>query len=43
MLMLQGCGQKGALYREAQVEEVPVAEGTSEAGGDQDEASQRNR
>ncbi len=42
LLMLQGCGQKGALYREAPAEEVPVAEGTSEAGGDQNEANQRN-
>ncbi|MDY6798914.1 MAG: lipoprotein [Pseudomonadota bacterium] len=43
MLMVQGCGQKGALYREAPVEDVPVAKGTSEAAGDQSETNKSNR
>lgn len=43
MLMMQGCGQKGALYREAPVEDVPVAKGTSEAAANQSEKNEPDR
>lgn len=43
MLMLQGCGQKGALYREAPVEDAPVAGNASEAGSHQNQKDQRKR
>ena len=43
LLMLQGCGQKGPLYREAPVEESPAVAGASDAVGDQSETDRRNR
>lgn len=40
VLALQGCGQKGALYREAPVEDTPAAEA---ATGSHSETRQRDR
>ncbi len=43
VLSLQGCGQKGALYREAPVEDTPAAENAKADAGNHRETRERAR